>query len=314
MLGRTANCIFWMCRYLERAENTARLLDAGFRMSLTRASEMASEEWRSVIVTLGLVEHYDARHDSYSGAQVCNYVLRDRDNPHSVLSMFEIARTNARVARSSLTMEVWESVNEGWMALRDMLSRPVKESNLGSILAAIRREATLFRGATYGTMLRNEIYQFARAGTFIERADNTARILDVKYHLLLPSLSYVGSSLDSSQWDQVLRSLAGERAFSWLNSGQMDSRGIAEFLILDPRFPRSLLFSYGQLGQHLSELAQEYGAESPAHGLMTNTRQWLAERNIQKIFDTGLHEFLIDFIDRNQSVANAIAEDYRFSA
>jgi uncharacterized alpha-E superfamily protein len=314
MLGRTANSIFWMCRYLERAENTARLLDAGFRMSLTRTSDMASEEWRSVIVTLGQVEHYDARYEGYSGPQVCNYVLRDRENPNSVLSMFEIARTNARVARSSLTMEVWESVNEGWMTLKEVLSRPVRESNLGSVLATIRRESTLFRGATYGTMLRNDIYQFARAGTFIERADNTARILDVKYHLLLPSPSYVGSSLDSSQWDQVLRSLAGDRAFSWLNSGQMEPRGIAEFLILDARFPRSLLFSYEQLRQHLFELAREYGQESPAHELMKDTMQWLAGRNIQQIFDTGLHEFLIDFVDRNQAVANAIAEDYRFSA
>ena len=231
MLGRTANSIFWMCRYLERAENTARLLDAGFRMSLTRASDTASEEWRSVIVTLGQLEHYESLYDGYSGAQVCNHVLRDRENPHSVLTMFEIARTNARMARSSLTLEVWEAVNEGWMTLKDVLSRPVKESNLGSVLAAVRRESTLFRGATYGTMLRNDIYQFARAGTFIERADNTARILDVKYHLLLPSLSYVGSNLDSSQWDQVLRSLAGDRAFSWLHAGQMEPRGIAEFLV-----------------------------------------------------------------------------------
>ncbi|AZI37060.1 hypothetical protein NT2_01_04820 [Caenibius tardaugens NBRC 16725] len=312
MLGRTANSIFWMCRYLERAENTSRLLDAGFRMSLTRASDSASEEWRSVIVTLGQVEHYDTLYDSYTGPQVCNYVLRAPENPSSVLAMAEMARTNARVARSSLTMEVWEAVNEGWMTLKDMLSRPVRESNLGAVLATIRRETTLFRGASYGTMLRSDIYQFARAGMFIERADNTARILDVKYHLLLPSLAYVGSSLDSSQWDQVLRSLAGDRAYSWLNAGQMDPRGIAEFLILDARFPRSLRFSYEQLSQHLTELAREYGEESPAHAVMRDTRDWLAERTIQDIFDTGLHEFLIDFIDRNQAVANAIAEDYRF--
>lgn len=312
MLGRTANSIFWMCRYLERAENTSRLLDAGFRMSLTRASDSASEEWRSVIVTSGQLEHYDTLYDSYTGPQVCNYVLRAPENPSSVLAMAEMARTNARVARSSLTMEVWEAVNEGWMTLKDVLSRPVRESNLGVVLATIRRETTLFRGASYGTMLRSDIYQFARAGMFIERADNTARILDVKYHLLLPSLAYVGSSLDSSQWDQVLRSLAGDRAYSWLNAGQTDPRGIAEFLILDARFPRSLRFSYEQLAQHLTELAREYGEESPAHAVMRDTRDWLAERTIQDIFDTGLHEFLIDFIDRNQAVADAIAEDYRF--
>ena len=163
-------------------------------------------------------------------------------------------------------------------------------------------------------MLRNDIYQFARAGTLIERADNTARILDVKYHLLLPSLAYVGSSLDSSQWDQVLRSLAGDTLYSWLNAGQVDPRGIAEFLILDGRFPRSLLFSYEQLHQHLGELAREYGQETSCHAVMKQTLEWLESRNIQEVFEAGLHEFLIDFIERNQSVANAIAEDYRFTS
>ena len=314
MLGRTANSIFWMCRYLERAENTARLLDAGFRMSLTRGSDAASEEWRSVIVTLGQEEEYEALYDGYSGAQVCNFVLRDRENPFSVLVMAELARTNARAARSSLTMEVWEAVNESWMTLKDLLARPVREANLGSVLAVIRREATQFRGATYGTMLRNDIYHFARAGTFIERADNTARILDVKYYLLLPSLAYVGSSLDSSQWDQVLRSLAGDRVYSWLNAGQMDPRGIAEFLILDWRFPRSLAFSYEQLRQQLAELAIDYGEEASAHKLIGDTARWLSESTIESIFDIGLHEFLVDFIGRNQAVATAIAEDYRFIA
>lgn len=313
MLARTANSIFWMCRYFERAENTARLLEAGFRMALTRPSDAAGEEWRSVINTLGQIGHYSSLYDGYSGAQVCNYVLRDRENPFCVLAMVEAARTNARVARTSLTTEVWESVNECWMTLKDVLARPVRERTLGSVLAAIRREARLFHGATYGTMLRNDIYQFARAGTLIERADNTARILDVKYHLLLPSLSYVGSALDSSQWDQVLRSLAGDSLYSWLNAGQMDPRGIAEFLVLDGRFPRSLLFSYEQLSQHLAELAREYGEETDAHALMKDARQWLAGRNIQDIFDTGLHEFLVDFIERNQSIANTIAEDYRFT-
>ena len=128
------------------------------------------------------------------------------------------------------------------------------------MLAAIRRESTLARGATHGSMLRNEIYNFARAGTFIERADNTARILDVKYYLLLPSLAYVGTALDTAQWDNVLRSLSGERAYRWLNAGRMDARAIAEFLILDDRFPRSLAFCYATLRENLRALARVHGA------------------------------------------------------
>jgi len=303
-----------MFRYLERAENIARLLDAGFRMSLTRGADVAGEEWRSVISTLGQQTAYEALHDGYTGAQVCNFVLRAKENPNSVLGMIESARSNAREARSSLTMEVWEAVNEGWLTLRDLLARPVRESNLGAILTAIRRESTLVRGATYGTMLRNEIYHFARAGTYIERADNTARILDVKYHLLLPSLAYVGSSLDSTQWDHVLRSLAGDRVFTWLNAGRIDARGIAEFLILDGRFPRSLAFSYQQLHENLESLAREHGAEGRPQEMMREAGAALGKMSIDDIFDKGLHEFLIGFIAQNQALATIIAEDYRFTA
>ena len=314
MLGRTANGIFWMFRYLERAENIARLLDAGFRMSLTRNADMASEEWRSVVTTLGLRASYDALHQDYTGGEVCNFVLRDKENPVSVLNMMEAARTNARMARSALTAEVWEATNEGWMTLKDAMSRPVRESNLGQVLGAVRRQSTLVRGATYGTMLRNEIYNFARAGTFIERADNTARILDVKYYLLLPSLAYVGSSLDSSQWDTVLRSLAGDRAYHWLNSGRMDPRGIAEFLILDARFPRSLLFCYQELEVHLRGLAREHGSDGAVHALMREAGDRLGSMTIEHIFEFGLHEFLVNFIGQNQAIASSIADEYRFIA
>ena len=314
MLGRTAHSIFWMYRYLERAENTARLLEAGHRMSLTRAADAANAEWRSVITTLGMRADYEQHFDDYTGAHVCDFVLRSKLNPLSVLTMFENARTNARASRSAITGEVWEAVNEGWMTLRDMLGKHVKESDLGAALASIRRQSTLVRGATHGSMLRNEIYSFARTGTFIERADSTARILDVKYYLLLPSLAHVGTVLDTSQWDNVLQSLSGERAYRWLNSGRMDSRSIADFLILDPRFPRSLAFCYSALRENLSALAQLHGEETAAHVAMREAEMSLSDRRIEDIFDQGLHEFLIEFIASNQTISNTIAEAYRFTA
>ena len=312
MLGKTANSIFWMYRYLERAENTARLLEAGFRMALTRGVAAANEEWRSVIVALGLAQAYETWHEEYTGEQVCNFVLRDKENALSVLQMIEGARNNARQSRTSITAEVWESVNECWMALKDVLARPLRESNLGTALMTIRRETTLVRGATYGSMLRNDIYHFARAGTFLERADNTARILDVKYYLLLPSLAHVGSSLDTSQWETVLRSLSAERAYRWLNAGRMDSRSIADFLILDRRFPRSLTFCYNELGLHLASLSREYGEESQCNGLLREAEERLSAATIDTIFDQGLHEFLLAFTFGNQNIANAISDDYRF--
>ncbi len=314
MLGKTANAIFWMFRYLERAENTARLLEAGFRMALTRGGDAAGEEWRSVINTLGMDEAYEAKHESYSGPEACDFILRDRDNPECVMAMVENARNNARLSRTSITTEVWEAVNEAWMTLKGLLTRQVREANLSHVLYSIRREATQVRGATYGSMLRNDIFHFARAGTFVERADNTARILDVKYHLLLPSLAHVGSRLDAGQWESILRALSARRAHrEVIHAGKPDASGIAELLILDPRFPRSLAYCYDTLSENLSALAAIHGQESQCNSLMREAETKLSETSIDDIFDRGLHEFLVDFISSNRAIANAIAEDYRFT-
>ncbi len=314
MLGRVAHGIFWMYRYLERAENTARLLAAGHRMALTRGMDEATQEWRSVLTTLGQLNAYDKLHSGYGGAQVCDFVIRSKANPQSVLSMFERARTNARICRSAITREVWEAINEGWMNLRDLLNRPAREGNLDAVLAAIRRESTLARGATHGSMLRNEIYAFARLGTFLERADNTARILDVKYFLLLPSLSYVGTALDTGQWDNVLRSLSGERAYSWLNAGRMDARSIAEFIILDERFPRSLAFCRLALRENLTALSRMQGRDGLPHEALDKVDALMANRRVEEIFDHGLHEYIVKFIGLNAGIADAIAREYRFIA
>jgi len=313
MLGRNADGIYWMARYLERAENTARLLDVGFRMAVTRGGGASQEEeWRSVLITIGKDAEYSAGHSSYLGPQVFNFILRDRDNPASVLRMIEYARNNARSVRTGITREVWEAMNESWLVLKDLLARPVREANLGEVLAAIRRQATLVRGALEGSMLRNEVFNFARIGTFIERADNTARILDVKYYVLLPSIAWVGSTLDNAQWDTLLRSVAGDRAYRWLNAGSMDPRGIAEFLILDQRFPRSLRFCFEKIRSNMAGLAREYGHETAAHELLREAGARLHQATIDSIFEEGLHEFLTDFVAGTLRISNAIATDYRF--
>ena len=312
MLGRVANGIFWMYRYLERMENTARLVAAGQRMTLTRGQDVAAQEWASVLTTLGLRQSYDAVHSSYAGAKVCDFVLRSKDNSESVLSMMERARTNARGCRSALTGEVWEAINEGWMTLTDLLKRPISQSNLNVALNAVRRESTLARGATHGSMLRNETYCFSRLGTFLERADNTARILDVKYYLLLPSPAYVGTALDTGQWENVLRSLSGDRAYRWLNAGRMDARSIADFLVLDARFPRSLTFCYSAIRENLAELAQIHGGEGHVHETARAVDLRLNGKTIEDIFDQGLHQFLLSFIAENQALGGAIADDFRF--
>ena len=314
MLGRTANGLFWMFRYLERAENTARLLDAALRMALTRDLATAEAEWRSVIATLGLQRAYEAAHQGYDGLQVWNFVLRGGGNPGNVRAMFGAVRSNARMARTNISSDVWEAVNENWMQIDRLLARPVGQGMVGEVLGAIRRAGTQVHGAFDGSILRDEGYHFARAGTFIERADSTARIVDMKYFLLLPSLSYVGSSLDTGQWEQVLRSVAGARVYSWLNAGQIEAQGIVEFVVLDNRFPRSLAFCRNALRGCLDALASTHGIDGRGVALMREFDTRIGHLSVDQIFEAGLHEFLIDFLARNAAIAQAIAEDYRFHA
>lgn len=314
MLGRTANGLFWMFRYLERSENTARLIDAALRMALTRDAVAAEEEWRSVIATLGQRVGYEAKNATYSGMQAWNYLLRDRDNLASVRTMLGQVRSNARLSRNAISTELWEAINVSWMEIDELLARPLSQNSVGEAAAMIRRAGTLAHGAMAGTMLRDEGFHFARAGTFVERADNVARILDMKYYLLLPALSYVGSSLDTGQWDNILRSVSGDRAYSYIHAGQIDARGIVEFLVLDPRFPRSLAYSHAALRENLSELARLHGKKGQSNELMLESETSLADLTVERIFETGLHQFLIDFNARNAAIGAAIAQDYRFHA
>ena len=210
MLGKTAGGLYWMFRYLERSENTARLLEAGFRIALTR-SHAAEDEWKSVVTTAGALHAYEEKYQQFEASNVINFLLRDGDNPSSVVSVIEAARSNARMVRTALTREVWEATNECWMTLKALLAGPVRERDLPAVLGTIRQQSALVRGALHGTMLRNDIYDFARIGTFLERSDNTARILDVKYYVLLPSISSVGSSLDNVQWETILRSVSSQQ-------------------------------------------------------------------------------------------------------
>lgn len=312
MLGKTAGGLYWMFRFLERSENTARLIEAGFRIALTR-SKSAESEWKSVVITAGVKSGFDAIYDEYTAANVVDFLLRDPTNPSSVLNAIEQARTNARMVRTALTTEVWEAVNENWMAMKDALKDPVRETDLPALLGEIRRHSALVRGALHGTMLRNDIYDFAQIGTSLERADNTARIIDVKYYTLLPSTSSVGSPLDNVQWETILRSVSAHRSYRWLNAGEMSAPSIAEFMILDSRFPRSLYFASRMIEANLRYLAKDYGTRMPSHDLVDAQIAKLRDQTIASIFDSGLHEFIGTFIRDNNAIGSQIERDYRFS-
>ena len=240
MLGKTAGGLFWMARYLERSKNIARLIDAGLRIALTQ-SDSANPEWASVIATTGVMDAYVAAHPNFDGLNVIDYLLRDATNPSSVISVMKDARENAKLARTALTRDVWEAINESWMRLAERLKKPITYKDLPDVLVMIRRQSALVQGTLHGTMLRNDIYDFIRLGTFVERADNTARILDVKYWVLLPSVEDVGSPLDNQQWETILRAVSAEQSYRWHHRDEITPKGIAHFLIWDACLPQSWL-------------------------------------------------------------------------
>jgi uncharacterized alpha-E superfamily protein len=311
LLGRTANGLYWMNRYIERAENMARLLDAGLRMALTRTSSSA-EEWNSVVVSAGCGVAFQNRYSEVSATNVADFLLRDTTNSSSVLSSIETARSNARMVRTALTRETWESINEAWMSIKRVLARAIDERDLPNVLDTIKRETAQICGTFYGTMLRNEIFDFAQLGTFIERADNTARILDVKYYVLLPSIHWVGSSLDNYQWESILRSVSAHRSYRWVYEADYRPTNIAEYLILDARMPRSLAFCYRNLADSLKFLEEAYGMRHESHDTIAATMAKLKDSTIKQIFDSGLHEFLSGFIQDNNRLGEEVARNYRF--
>lgn len=311
MLGKTAGSLYWMARYLERSENNARLIEAGFRIALTR-SNTAKAEWRSVLVTAGSDARFRQGHGDYTSAKVIDFLLRDPANPSSIISVVKQARDNARTARTYLTREVWEAVNTSWMTLGALMKRQVREDDLPDVLAAIRQQSAQVRGAWTGTMLRNDGYNFAGIGTFLERADNTARILDVKYFLLLPSVAHIGSTIDNVQWETILRSVSAHRAYRWLYGTEISALKIAEFLILYRQMPRSLAFCSDNVRENLGWLHHSYGEETEAGRLANAICDDKLAGPIQSIFDRGLHEYINEFLRANAALARQIERDYRF--
>lgn len=313
MLGKTAGGLYWMFRSLERAENTARLIEAGFRIALTRSTG-AEAEWKSIIATSAAQDAYEAKYQTYESESVVNFLLQDTDYQSSVLSVIKSARDNARLVRTALTTEVWTSVNETWMVLTELLKNPIPQTELPSVLSTIRQQSAVVRGALHGTMLRNDIYDFCRLGTFVERMDSTARIIDVKYYSLLPAPSFVGSRLDNVQWETILRSVSAHRSFRWAVEDDFTAPAIANFLILDGRMPRSLRFCASKIVDNLGFLGMQDETPKKSLQLAQTLSARLKDRDISSVFEEGLHEFLMSVIVENARIGQQIELDYRFNS
>ena len=310
MLSKTANGLFWMSRYLERAENIARLVETGQRIALTRLSS-SEEEWTSVLRTAGSLNGFSDAYATPNPEAAIDCMLRGQDNPSSIKACIYTARQNARLVRTAITGEVWEAVNATYMTATKLLARKVNERDLPSTLAAIRQNTALVRGMIHGTMLRNDIYDFLRLGTFVERANNTARILDVKYHVLLPSVSAFGSTIDNVQWESILRSVSAGGGFRMEYGAEGGPQEITHFLIFNKKMTRSLAFCVGKIKDNLRYLNAGEPKSSESLRKVMHLEHAYLSHGIDEVFDFGLHDFIVKLLELLTDIAMQIQIDYR---
>lgn len=313
MLGRTAQNLFWLSRYIERAENMARMLEVGYRMSLTSRREGgASEHLMSMLLAAEVDEAFKARHDVADSASVSHFMLFDEENPSSVRSCLKAARTNARSVRTKLTTDMWESINSAWLEFSQIKPRDVTGGRLQELLQWVRQISHQYRGALLSTVLRDDGYAFSQIGNFVERADNTARILDMKYYVLLPSATLIGGDIDIQQWTLILRAASAHRSYRHVYHDRYKAWNIADYLILRPEMPRSLIFSVNWINRTLDMLEQIYGGRGAGHDAVARVTAMLEGNDMDRIFAYGLHEFLTEFIERNNGITEALSESYNF--
>ena len=314
MLSRTAASLFWMGRYIERWENLSRILNVGYRMGQIPnwASGGTRDDWRSFTVAAGCEAALHAKHGEATLDTVIAYIVLDEDNPSSVYACLKAARTNARSVRTALTSEMWESLNDTWLEFDGQWKKALGRDNLLNFLDWARNRSTLFRGAMRGTMLRDDTYSFLNIGIFIERADNTARILDMKYHILLPPGESLGGSVDYYQWSTLLRSVSALGAYHWVYREPIRPWLVAELLILREEMPRSLRYSLAKITRYLEFVANGHGRRAECNRLAGQLYAQLSYDKIEDVFQDGLHEYLNDFLSRNNALGREIASDFHF--
>jgi uncharacterized alpha-E superfamily protein len=312
MLSRTADSLYWLARYVERAENTARTVLVGHWMaSMARSLGNPGNEWESTLIASGCEQGYRAKYAEVTPAAVVDYLVRDPENPSSLYSCIETARRNARAVRTALTVDMWNALNETWLRMREKLVSGFTPDQASEVLEWVKQRSQLFNGAYANTMLRNDAYYFTRLGTFLERADNTARLLDVKYHVLLPESEGIGGALDYYQWQAILRSVSALRSYHWVYHDRLKPWLVAELLILRPEMPRSLVSCYEEIARTLDLLAASHaGKRGECHRLAGEVYARLRYGRIQAVFELGLHEFVTEFINRSLILGDEIASLY----
>ncbi len=314
MLSRTADHLYWMARYTERAENTARMLDINYQMSLLpQSSEQAEQGWRGMLSISELTGDYMRRHADIKPREIMDFMVRDESNPSSIHSCLRAARENARAVRGTLTTEVWETANATWLDFKRLIAGGDFHKDPSEFFEWVKFRSHLSRGVTLGTMLQDESFHFLRIGTFLERADNTARLLDVKFHAA-PS-EYFGAvgaheplEVDFYHWSAILRSVSGFEVYRKVYRNVIRPEKVAELLILRPDMPRSLAACMNEVMANLQFVANEQSVETLRRA--GRLRADLQFGRIDEILATGLHAFLTQFLDRVGDLGVGISRDF----
>jgi len=314
MLSRTADHLFWMARYTERAENTARMLDVNYQTSLLpQSDDTAAEGWRGLLSISELTGAFSKAYSEVNARNVMDFMVRDESNPSSILACIRAARENARAVRGALTTEVFETHNQTWLEFIRLLKGDTFERDPASLFEWVKFRSHLSRGVTPGTMLQDDSLNFLRVGTFLERADNTARLLDVKFHALAGEYFGAGNVKESQEvdfyhWSAILRSVSGFEVYRKVYRNVIRPERVAELLILRPDMPRSLAACMNGVVVNLQQVANQQSGETLRRA--GRLRSDLQFSSIDEILATGLHAYLTQFLDRVGDLGVGISRDF----
>lgn len=310
MLSRTAASLYWMGRYVERAEFTARLVEATVRLDALSTTPAGEAAWASALMVIDSDTEFAATGEKLTPRNVARFLTLSTTNPGSVVSCLDKARDNAKAVRTALTREAWATINRAWLLFQGKTSPGDTYATLNLVNEA-QAETRGFEGAI-GRMMRNPSSWFIRLGATMERADNTARLLDVKYHILLPEGEVVGGTVDRDQWTTILQTVSAVNAYRWLYREGLKPWFVTELLILRRELPRSLAASAEEVVQHLNALGKQTGFQGEADRLARLRHARLGHTKVSTIVEDGLHEYLESFIDENAALSKAIARQFRF--
>jgi uncharacterized alpha-E superfamily protein len=316
MLSRTADHLFWMARYMERAENTARMLDVNYQTSmLPQSAESAEQGWRGLLTLSELSIDYAKRYGAIDAAAVMDFMVRDERNPSSIACCLRAARENARAVRGAITTELWETTNQTWLEFKRLMSAGALRRDPSDLFEWVKFRSHLSRGVAVGTMLQDEAFHFVRIGSFLERADNTARLLDVKfqgrgdeYHGRSEASEREGTDFDFYHWSALLRSVSAFEVYRQVYRNVITPEKVADLLILRPDMPRSLAACMNEVVHNLDLVANQQSAETQRRaGRLQSELQYA---RIDEILATGLHAFLTQFLDRVGELGAGISRDF----